>query len=387
MDENKIKKFPNGFLWGASTASFQVEGGIENNDWAEASREGRVPKAGQGADQYRLYEKDFDLAKNMGHNAHRLSLEWSRIEPEEGQFSIEAFHHYRAVLTALRERSIRPFVTIWHFTLPLWFSKKGGFLNPEAPEIFARYAKKVVEELGEEALYWLTINEPMVYSSNGYLRGTWPPFKKNPFKFWRVVNNLILAHRLAYKEMKSVHSRLQIGIAKNNMDFKANWNPLNVFLAKISRAIWNKKFLEATQNELDFIGINYYFQKIFGLAYVGARTDMSWPITPDGLVSVLLEASKYGKPIYVTENGLADSSDKLRTDFIKNHLEAVWNAIQKGVDIKGYLYWSLIDNYEWAEGFGPRFGLAEVNYETLERIPRPSSEFYTKIIKENAIIS
>ena len=386
QNQNNVKKFPEGFIWGASTASYQVEGGIENNDWAEAAREGKVPIAGRGTDQYHLYEKDFDLAKSMGHTGHRFSLEWSRIEPEEGKFSIEAFHHYRAVLTALRERSIRPFVTIWHFTLPIWFVKKGGFLNPEAPEIFARYAKKVTEELGNESLYWMTINEPLVYSSNGYMRGTWPPFAKNPFKFWRVVNNLIRAHILAYREMKAVYSRLQIGVAKNNMDFKSNWNPINVLLSKVSKQIWNNKFLNGIKNDVDFIGINYYFQKIFGLTYKGEKTDMGWPISPDGLKQVLLEANKYGKPIYVTENGLADTTDKLRTDFLKKHLEAVWGAIQEGANIKGYLYWSLIDNYEWAHGFGPRFGLIEVNYETLERIPRLSAEFYSDIIRRNGII-
>lgn len=387
QNSNKIKKFPEDFLWGASTASYQVEGGIENNDWAEAARMGKVPVCGRGPDQYRLYGEDFALAKSMGHNAHRLSFEWARIEPEEGKFSIEALEHYRAVLTSLREKNIKPFVTIWHFTLPIWFANKGGFLNPEGPEIFARYAKKIAEELGREAIYWLTINEPLVYSSNGYLRGLWPPFKRNPFKFWRAVSSLIRAHRLAYEEMKFIYSHLQIGVAKNNMDIQSNSNPMNILIAKIFRWVWNNRFLSATKDRLDFIGINHYFQKKFGVSYEGPKTDMGWPIAPDGLRNVLLGASKYGKPLYVTENGLADAKDVLRADYIKTYLKAVWEAIQKGADVRGYFHWSFIDNYEWTHGFTPRFGLVEINYETLERIPRPSAKIYTEIIRNNAIIN
>jgi len=172
------KQFPDGFYWGAATASYQVEGGIEHNDWAQAAREGRVPPCGRACDHYNRYAVDFDIAQELGHTAHRFSVEWARIEPEEGVFNAEAILHYRAVLKALKDRNITPFVTIWHFTLPLWFSESGSFERDDAPEIFARYAAYVVEELGDLCDHFSTMNEPNVFGSNGWLRGSWPPFKR-----------------------------------------------------------------------------------------------------------------------------------------------------------------------------------------------------------------
>jgi beta-glucosidase len=171
------RKFPDGFYWGAATASYQVEGGIENNDWAKSAREGRVPVCGIACDHYNRYEEDFDLAKSLGHTAHRLSIEWARIEPEEGKFDEEAIEHYRKVLKALRARGLKPFVTIWHFTLPLWFSESGGFERKDSPQIFARYAAYAVSKLGDLCEHFSTMNEPNVYASQGWINGEWPPFK------------------------------------------------------------------------------------------------------------------------------------------------------------------------------------------------------------------
>jgi len=170
-----MKNFPEGFYWGAATASYQVEGFNENNDWAKAAKEGRVPPAGRLADHYHRYEEDFDIAKDLGHNAHRFSIEWGRIEPQEGVFDQEEIEHYRKVLKALHKRKITPFVTLWHFTLPLWFSESGGFERKDAPEVFARYCAFVAKELGDQCDHFSTMNEPNVFGSNGYLRGSWPP--------------------------------------------------------------------------------------------------------------------------------------------------------------------------------------------------------------------
>ena len=174
----KTKVFPKDFYWGSATASYQVEGGIENNDWAKAARDGRVPVCGLACDHYHRYEDDFAIAKSLGHNAHRLSVEWSRIEPEEGKFDSEAIKHYRQVLESLNKQGLKTFVTIWHFTLPLWFSQSGGFERSNSPEVFARYAAYVVKELGDLCEHFSTMNEPNVFASNGWLRGTWPPFKR-----------------------------------------------------------------------------------------------------------------------------------------------------------------------------------------------------------------
>ncbi|TSC74845.1 MAG: beta-glucosidase [Parcubacteria group bacterium Gr01-1014_44] len=362
-------KFPDGFLWGSATSSYQVEGGIENNDWAASAREGKVPPAGRATDHYHLYEKDFDLAKSLGHNAHRFSIEWARIEPEEGRFSEEAIEHYRKVLEALRARGMEPFVTLHHWTLPLWFAEKGGWLGKDAPKIFARYCEYVVSRLGDMAKFWITINEPEVFIAHGYLKGNWPPFKKSIFKYFKATKILLSSHLASYNIIKKINSELRVGIAKNN---SYHW-------------FWNFYFLNKIKNHQDFIGLNYYFHRRFFKNKNKEISDMGWEIYPEGICHVLKELKKYKKPVYITENGLADAKDQKREKFIKEHLQWAHRALQEGVDLRGYMYWSLLDNFEWAHGFEPRFGLVEVNYETLERRIRPSAWEYAKICKANQL--
>ena len=234
------KRFPEGFYWGAATASYQVEGGIENNDWAEAARAGRVPPCGIACDHYHRYIQDFDIAKSLGHSAHRFSIEWSRIEPEEGKFDRAAIAHYRQVLLALRDRRIVPFITIWHFTLPLWFSQSGGFERADSPEVFARYAAYVVKELGDLCTHFSTMNEPNVFGSNGWLRGSWPPFKRFAltdfvsitnsgrtyearaergfgavFTYLKVMKHLAKAHNAAYTAIKRFSPTTEVSVVKH----------------------------------------------------------------------------------------------------------------------------------------------------------------------------
>jgi len=388
-----VKNFPKNFYWGSATSSYQVEGGVENADWAEAGRQGKAPVAGRACDHYSLYEKDFDIVKELGQNAHRFSIEWSRIEPEEGKFDEKEIEHYRKVLQALRDRGIEPFVTLWHFTLPLWFAKKGGFENPKAPEIFARYCGYVVEHLGcpdsdiDASLgsnpkntlrqrdwgvkYWITMNEPMVYASQGYLKGQWPPFKRNFFTFKKVIKTLISSHLASYNI-----SKVKIGIAKNNIYFE-NFPLINHF--------WNFYFLNKIKNHLDFIGLNYYFhRKLFGNENKDI-SDTGWEIYPKGIYHLLRDLKSCNLPIYITENGLADAKDAKRKKFIKEHLFWTHKAIEEGVDLRGYFYWSLLDNFEWAHGFEPRFGLVEVDYKTMERKIRPSAWEYKKICETNSL--
>ncbi|HEY4510248.1 MAG TPA: family 1 glycosylhydrolase [Candidatus Paceibacterota bacterium] len=386
-DQKEVKsmKFPEGFFWGAATASYQIEGGIENNDWAEAGRNAKVPPAGIAADSWNRFREDFDLARNLHQNAHRFSLEWARIEPEEGKFDSNAIEHYREVIRELKKRGLEPFVTIWHFTLPLWFSHQGGFLNPKAPEIFSRYCKHIIRELSNEAHFWMTINEPEVYASNGYLRGTWPPFRHNPLALIRVTNVLVKSHILAYKKMKAANAGIFIGIAKNNMDIEANWNPFFKIVAKFMNWFWNERFLDNTKDALDFIGLNHYIHKKFGVSHKEEATDIGWPIFPKGIYNCLSKLKKYRKPIYITENGLADAKDIRRERYIKDYLRWVWWAIKEGADVRGYFYWSLIDNYEWAHGYAPRFGLVEVDYKTQKRTIRQSVIAYADTCKLNEL--
>lgn len=383
-------EFPKGFLWGSATASYQVEGGIDHNDWALAAREGTVPACGRSCDHFNLYEQDFDIIQGLSQNAHRFSIEWSRIEPEEGKYDAEALAHYQNVLRALDRRGITPFVTLWHFTLPVWLARRGGFAHAETPAIFARYCAHVAKHLSAEFphLHFLTINEPLVFAAKGYIEGSWAPFrKKRFFTFLTVVHNLIRGHRLAYHAIKQTCPDAKIGIAKNNMYFHAtSENPLNKIAAFIMTRTWNRYFLHKIADAQDFIGLNYYMHKPFGPHdNTLPKNDMGWDIFPRGLYHVLMELKRYNKPVYITENGLADSHDIQRKQFIIDHLDAAHRALSDGVDLRGYFYWSLMDNYEWAHGFGPRFGLVEISYDTCERHVRASAAAYKEICENNAI--
>ncbi|HMO82878.1 MAG TPA: family 1 glycosylhydrolase [Candidatus Paceibacterota bacterium] len=404
------KKFPDGFYWGAATSAFQVEGGIRNMDWEEAAVKGLVPALGRSADHYNLYEEDFDLIKALGHNAHRFSIEWARIEPEEGKFDLQEIEHYRQVLLALRARGIEPFITLWHFTLPLWFSKKGGFEQDGSGEIFARYCSFVVSRLADLCHNFSTINEPNVYASHGWLYGAWPPFKrgkflwikfgkadgtwksaqtlsfKNILRYFKVTNNLVKAHNAAYVSIKKVAPQVDVSIVKHVRAFDANWNPLYRLLAVIAAYYQSGKFMKGISGHFDSIGLNYYRYTKFGDTEIYPTTDMGWKVNPEKIELALKYLSRYKKPIYISEAGVADDTDSLRVDYIKRQVQGVWNAIQSGVDVRGHMYWSLLDNYELALGYDKRFGLIEVDYETLERKIRPSAYVYKEICEKNAVI-
>jgi len=398
-----MTKFPEGFFWGSATSAYQVEGGIENNDWASHCRDCQafgckshktpLPCAGRACDHYNLYEKDFGIAKSLSQNAHRFSIEWARIEPEEGKFDETEIEHYRKVLKALQERGIEPFITLWHFTLPVWFAHMGGFENPKSPDFFSRYCEYVVKNLGQGSgapKFWITMNEPSVYADMGFLNGLWPPFKKwyypwYLFSGFGTLKNLAMSHNVAYRKIKAANSALQIGIATNNISFESNNNPFNRLLAKFLIWFSNHRFLRKIEDRQDFIGLNYYFYKKFGDKKQYEKSDLGWDIYPKGIYNVLMELKQYHKPVYVTENGIADAKDTKRAKFIREHLYWVKRAIDDKMDIRGYFYWSLLDNYEWADGFKPRFGLVEVDYETMERRIRPSAYEYKRICEANSL--
>ena len=408
--ESERLEFPKGFLWGAATASYQVEGGIENTDWAKAARAGRVPECGRACEHYTRYESDFDIAQSLGHTAHRLSIEWARIEPEEGKFDHEAIAHYRKVIEALYQRGMTPFITLWHFTLPLWFAEKGGFEHADSPEIFARYCAFVVKELGDECIYFSTMNEPNVFGSNGWLRGSWPPFKRFTltdlisitnsgrtyeskaqkgfaplFLYLRVMKNLAKAHNRAYEEIKKIAPKTDVSVVKHVILFHANGNPWNKLKAWVANHFWTHVYMNRVKHHLDSIGLNYYFHKKFGDTKTYEKTDMDWDIYPEGIEDALMMLAKYKKPLYVAESGLADYRDIHRAEYITEQVRGVWRALQRGADVHGHMYWSLLDNYEWALGFEKRFGLVEIDYATLKRTIRPSAHVYEKICRENAV--
>jgi beta-glucosidase len=401
---NKSLKFPKDFLWGASTSSHQVEGG-NINDWSEWEKSEKRIKylkkkrlldkygiknfiSGLSTDHYYRYKDDFKLAKELGHNATRFSIEWSRIEPEEGVFNEKEINHYKEVLFTLQELQIKPFVTLWHFTNPLWFSKKGGWENKKSVDYFARYVEKIVGHLGNLSEFLITLNEPEVYTGESYLMKGWPPQKINIFLLFRVLKNLEEAHKKAYQIIKEKDNNLKVGIAKNCIYFETYKNIFcNFIFKKPLDYLWNFYFLDRIKDYQDFIGLNYYFiKRIFLSLRKSDRkySDMCWELYPQGIYYVLKDLNKrYKKPIYITENGLADKEDKYREWFILETLKYIKKALDESIDVRGYFHWSLLDNFEWAEGFWPRFGLIEVNYDTLERKVRNSAYAYKRIIEEN----
>jgi len=415
MEKNASLTFPKGFLWGAATSAHQVEGNNRNDwtEWEQKSAKSNVESAktrawpayilerypnplqeenyisGLACDHYNRFREDFDIARALGHNAHRFSLEWSRIEPEEGRFDENEIAHYRQVLQALRERGMEPFVTLYHWTLPLWVREQGGWKNKKTVTDFMGFAEKIAIDL-KDIRFWIILNEPLVYAKWSFRDGVWPPQQKGYASYFTVVRNLLAAHKAAYAVIKHHQPNAQVGIAHNMSYFKPFKNTwINTILAALGSWQKNFYFLNSIKNNLDFIGFNYYSQYAvnvgFGKEKTKETTDLGWSVAPEGIYYVLKDLKKYGKPVYITENGLADARDMFREQFIKGHLKWIHKAIGEGVHVRGYFHWSLLDNFEWAEGFWPRFGLCEVDYKTMERRPRPSALAYKRICETNGL--
>jgi len=384
---SKTLKFPKKFLWGSATAAYQVEGGIENCDWAQ-----EFP-AGRACDHYNKYKEDFDLLEELNQDIYRLSLEWSRIEPEPGKFNQEEIEHYRKVLEDLKSRDITTMVSLHHITSPLWLAEEGNWTNSKVPFYFSRFAQRVFQELDDLVDYWITINEPLVYASLGYLTGEWVPQKKSVLSMLKVIRNELTAHKKIYDNFHKENSEVKVGIAKHNSYTEPypSWlKLLNKISVAVKKYFWNRWFLNRIDNHMDFIGLNYYFHEKVKFPFRvdnenEKTTDMGWEIYPEGIYHVLKELKKYDKPVFITENGLADAEDQHRKEFIKNHLRWVHKAIEEGVDVRGYLHWSLMDNFEWADGYDPRFGLVEIDYDSLERKVRDSARYYAQIAKNNQL--
>jgi len=406
MPEKEIK-FPENFLWGAATSAYQVEGDNcyadwwfweqqraqkkkDRGEWTEQQAQNYL--SGRATDHYHLFKDDFAWAQKLNHNVHRLSIEWSRIEPRPGEWKEEEINHYREVLEELKEREIKTMVTLWHFTLPQWLAGQGGWENKKCLDHFLEFTEKIVKELGELIDFWLPLNEPIIYIAQTYLSGQWPPEKKNQFfSAGRVLNHLIRAHKNSYRLIHLYYPQTKVGLAKNNIYFapaRKN-NSVDRLMVRLANYFWNYLFLNRIKNYQDFIGLNYYFHnRLRGFQCRNKNkqvSDLGWEIYPEGIYHVLLQLKRYRRPIYITENGLADGQDDKRARFIIDHLVFIHQAMEQGADVRGYLHWSLLDNFEWAYGFQPRFGLIEIDYQTMAREPRPSAYFYAMICAQNKI--
>jgi len=398
-----------------------------HNDWWEWEKAGKVKEASRDACRhFELFRQDFDIAKSLHHNAHRFSIEWSRVEPEPGRWDETAIGHYREVLVALRERAIEPVVTLHHFTNPVWFSKLGGWKSEECVYHFERYVNKMVQSLGDQVRFWITINEPLVFIYLGYVVGEWPPGERCPESALKVFRNFLLAHQRAYQVIHGVYAkhwkRKPMVSFAQHVAYHTPCSPWSlrdqlstyirhVFFMRLpfQALLSGYLFFPGLFNErlpmkrsLDFIGINYYtreFVHFSGLKFPGIfgevcslmhhrdiakRNDMGWESYSEGLYRTLLEAGRFGLPIMITENGTCTPDDRDRWDYIRLHLQAVRKALSRGVQLIGYLYWSLLDNFEWAHGFGPRFGLVEVDYATQARKIRESAKKYAQVCLTNS---
>ena len=431
MVRQRILQFPEGFLWGTASSSYQCEGSNTNNQWYRWEQQGRIlsgDRCGEADNWWVQAEQDFDLAEQMENNALRLSVEWSRIEPREGRWDKAAIDRYRAMLIDLRRRHMKPVITLHHFTEPLWFVERGGFARMANIRYFVRYVTYVVQALRDLCDFWITINEPNVYAIQGYLLGAYPPGEQHLLRTLHVLRNLFQAHAEAFYAIRRLQPEGQIGLCLHYRLFDPanglsvldqmaaslqntffNWTelqaleagqftfPLNWLLAPLQRAAGTR----------DFHGVNYYtremvrFDPTMGAELFGRRFIRDGAICNDpgvdnnfgeiyaqGMYRVLkkvYQQTRGNKPMYITENGFSDALDDRRPRAILEHLAMVHHAIHQGIPVRGYLHWSLVDNFEWNDGWQVRFGLIELDLQKRQRVPRISASMFGEICRANAI--
>jgi beta-glucosidase len=418
--------FPAGFLWGTATAAHQVEGDNHGNDfWDWEMEPGRIAeghRSGKACDWWGgRWREDFDRAAEAGQNAHRLSVEWSRIEPSPGTTDYEALAAYREILAGARQRGLRPMVTLHHFTNPRWFQERGGWANPEAPAFFQRFVEAAVGALGELVEDWITINEPNVYAYAAYTVGAFPPGEKDMGRALNVLDHLVRAHARAYAAIHRLRPTARVGIAHHYRGIHPDhrWNPLEQASAALRNTIFNQavpravvdgwvrlpgrryRIREAARTQ-DFFGLNYYTTEVvqldlrrpldlFGRSAYPKGADLSpsgfIANAPDGFWHALVWARRFRLPILITENGVEDAADGVRPRYLAAHLRQLWRAANFNWEIQGYYHWTLVDNFEWERGWTQRFGLWELDPATQERRPRPSAEFFADICRRNALTS
>jgi beta-glucosidase len=419
-------QFPKGFLWGVSTAAHQVEGGNDNQwtDWENTGHIRSHERCGQACDWWNNAENDFDLAQNLGINALRLSVEWSRVEPQENNFNPEALERYRAMLKSLHQRGIQPSICLHHFSNPRWFEKKGAFLNPEAPTLFERFARRVVSELGDLCQLWLSFNEPNVYSTLGYVTGEFPPgYVGQIVNAMRVMSAQARAHARVYRVIHELQPQAQVGWAQHYVVFQPARPGLDSLVANIQSQIFNEGFFQLMEHgkfnfpfslvggdapeargACDFVGLNVYNRfhvafdlksafQLFGRVFVPPDVPQGdsgvekpyGEAFPGAIRNAVERVARFHKPIYITENGIPDAHDRLRPWLIVNALKQVHSLTKEGHDIRGYFHWTLTDNFEWAEGWHLRFGLIELDPATQLRTVRPSGRLFEEIARGNGI--
>lgn len=408
--------FPENFLWGAATASHQIEGSNFNSDWYDWEKKGKIfdkTSSNPGCSSENNLNRDLEMIKNMGLNSYRFSVEWAKIQPnQDNNYNRIYAEKYLNFIKRLKDLEIEPIVTLFHFSLPIWFSQKGGFEKEENIKFFTDFVQFITSYFGKNVKYYTVINEPVVYAYSSYIEGIWPPGEKDEAKGMKVLKNLLFAYDESYKIIKSVNPESMVSIAKHTAEyFPYNNYSLSdkIAAARVKRyfdhsfidSVINKKIMAPIghgekydfESGFDFLGINYYTKryisykksKINVLTKEGVKTDIGWHYYPEGIEDVIKRFSKYKLPIIITENGIADQYDRYRARYIIQTLYIISRMIKEGADIRGYMHWSLMDNFEWAEGRSMRFGLYETDYGNLKFMLRNSGKVYSSIVTQNMI--
>jgi beta-glucosidase len=425
-----ILEFPRGFTWGVATSAFQCEGAATSPDssWTRWEALGHVRagnRSGIACDWWENAERDFDLARDLGIGSLRMSIEWSRIEPQPGRWDEGALERYRDMAAALRERGIEPMVTLHHFTNPIWFEISGAFLRDDAPDLFARYVARAVEAIADLCDTWVTFNEPNVYTTEGYVTGHFPPgLRGRAGLATRAQANIARAHARAYRAIHEGLPGARVGWAHHCATFKParDRRPLDRLVASLYDRSFNEPFPHALRHgrmpsalggrlagdlgeargTFDFAGLNVYAlirtafdlrhaRELFGRRVVPAEAIRGDPTSddlfgepyPEGIAEFAARLAELGRPVYVLENGFPDRADRVRPRVIAKAMHAMHDAIAHGVDLRGYYHWTLVDNFEWYSGWDLRFGLVELDEQTQQRTPRPSARLYSAIAASN----
>lgn len=386
---DRLKGLP--FLWGAATSAHQVEGGNEANDWWEwelAEGSGCVEASGQACQHLTRYPDDIAMLGGLGLNCYRFSVEWSRIEPRPGEFSAHWMEHYRRVIRTCHEHGLLAIVTLHHFTNPLWLARAGGWENPAMPERFARYCGVLARELLGQADAAITINEPNIPALMGYEVGAFPPGKRDRAARIRVSESFIAAHRQAVRAIRDRRGELPVGLALAMADWQALPGGEGE-LAEVRR-LREDIFLEATAED-DFVGVNTYTRHRIGpQGWAGNEdgvelTSSGYEFWPQALQATLERAWELTHlPLVVTESGIATNEDEARVRYIDGAVAAMRRAMEKGVDVRGFIYWSALDNFEWHHGYEERFGLIGVDRATQRRTVRPSARHLGRLAASGA---
>lgn len=394
MNQNKVINFPNDFMWGASTSVYAYEEDISSSHLDKKDQSRKV------LGDYHKYQDDFEIAKDMGHNIHLVSVAWSKIEPYEGVFDIVQIQHYRKVIYELQKRGLKVIICLFDFITPDWFEEKGGWYNSRSVGFFTEYVRYTVGHLGQSVDFWLTMKSPSLFSYLGYLKGAIPPEKKSFLAAYKVLNNLLNAHKEAYFMMHSILKEIFVGMSHNYIFILPKGNSLRDKLAvKAVNYFANERILEKSLPYCDFVGMEYYtcvkaffefggeILNLFGLDIndkKNVKGDLGWAVYPKGIYKGLMRLKSSNLPIIITGNGIADKEDSKRARFIYDHLIQVHRAFVNGAKIAGYIYKDLLDGEEIVVGKKARFGLVKVDYENqFKREVRESAKYYTNICITN----